>query len=773
MNKLAEGIIKLRWLIIIAVLGLTVFFGYQLKDIEIDADVINSLPDDDTTAVLYTDIGNKYGGNTMGMVIIQADNIFDTKVLEDIKQVTDTVKYIDGISTVTSLTNVIDIKGSDWGIEIGKLVDEYDLPSTKAQLDSLKHYVMSKEMYKGNIVSEDGTSTLVLFTLLDDADKQAVAKEVKEKITKLNLPEKISFGGIPMMMDDISTLLLVDMRNLIPITFIVIMLVLLISFRSARGVILPLLTASISTVWVLGIMQLSGYMLNLVSINMPVVLLAVGSAYTIHVINRVNECKEKDRRKALIIALIYIIIPVLLSGITTAFGFISFIFGAYLTMIRDFGMFTSLGVLIALLISVVFVPAFVSAFSMFKSQKALKGRMKSEDTIMGKMLLTPFSNLIVKHPKYITVIWVVVMAISIWGIFNIKTSVNFIEYLQKDDPTRITEGIIQKKFGGSIPVFVVFKGDMQSPDVLKTMIKTGDYMKEYPEIASTQSVADLIEEMNDVMGEGKKIPDEQAKIEQLWFLLDGQDIMSQLVTDDLDEGIIQSKFASAKSEDAEEFVVYMNKYIKENSTDDCQIILTGMPSVYVKLNDSLINSQLSSLLIAILMVVLIVALILRSFPKGVYAAIPIVATIIILFGFMGVTGIALDIATVLVASIALGMGIDYSIHIITHFSKKFDEVKNIDEAIKDSIMISGKAIIINVISVALGFLVLTFSHIVPIQNFGLLVALSMFGAGVGALTLLPVILILANRAKEQMYKSLNNNSKYIKNIKILKNYKKK
>ncbi len=140
----------------------------------------------------------------------------------------------------------------------------------------------------------------------------------------------------------------------------------------------------------------------------------------------------------------------------------------------------------------------------------------------------------------------------------------------------------------------------------------------------------------------------------------------------------------------------------------------------------------------------------RSFPKGIYAAIPIVATIVILFGFMGLTGIALDIATVLVASIALGMGIDYSIHIITHFSKKFDEVKNIDEAIKDSIMISGKAIIINIISVAAGFLVLTFSHIVPIQNFGLLVALSMIGAGVGALTLLPVILILYYRKKEKI-----------------------
>ena len=747
MKKFAEGIIRLRWLIIAVVIALTAFLGYQLKDIEIDSDIINSLPDDDTTAVLYTDIGNKYGGNTMGMVIIQADNIFDTKVLEDIKQVTDTVKYIDGISTVTSLTDVIDIKGSDWGIEIGKLIDEYDLPSTKAQLDSLKHRVMSKEMYKGNIVSEDGTSTLVMFTLLDDADKQAVAKEIKEKITGLNLPEKISFGGIPMMMDDVTDLMLVDLRNLIPVTFIVIMIVLLISFRSARGVILPLLTASISIVWVLGLMQLLGYKLNLVSINMPVILLAVGSAYTIHVINRINECTEKDRKKALIIALIYIITPVLLSGITTAFGFISFVFGAYLTMIRDFGIFTSVGVSFALLISVVFVPAIISALSIFKSQKALKKQKKSEDTIMGKMLLTPFSNLIVKHPKYISVAWIVLIALSVWGIFNIKTSINMAEYFQENNPTRVTEDIMQNKFGGSMPVFVVFKGDMQNPDVLKTMIKTENYMKEYPDITSTQSVADLIEEMNDVMGEGKKIPEEQAKIEQLWFLLEGQDIMSQLVTYDLDEGIIQSKFASSDSKDMEEFVVYMNEYIKENSTDNCQIALTGMPSVYVKLNNSLIRSQFSSLSIAILLVVLIVALILRSFSKGIYAAVPIVTTIVILFGFMGATGIALDIATVLVASVALGMGIDYSIHIITHFSKKFDKVKNINEAIKDSIMISGKAIIINVVSVASGFLILTFSHIVPIQNFGLLVALSMIGAGVGALTLLPVIIILANRKR--------------------------
>ncbi len=139
---------------------------------------------------------------------------------------------------------------------------------------------------------------------------------------------------------------------------------------------------------------------------------------------------------------------------------------------------------------------------------------------------------------------------------------------------------------------------------------------------------------------------------------------------------------------------------------------------------------------------------LKSFSKGVYATIPIIATIAILFGFMGFAGISLDIATVLVASIALGIGIDYSIHVITHFNHSFKETGDINKSLEDTIMISGKAIVINVVSVAAGFLVLIFSQMVPLQNFGLLVALSMVGSGLGALTLLPVILILTSRKKK-------------------------
>ncbi|OQX72123.1 MAG: hypothetical protein B6D61_15100 [Bacteroidetes bacterium 4484_249] len=166
MEKIAKAIVKLRWVIIVVVVGLTAFFGLQLKTLTINSDVISSLPDDDPVAKLYKDIGKKYGGNDMGMIVLETDDVFKTEVLEHVKQITDSLKIMEGINTVTSLTDIIDIKGEEWGIEIGKLIDEYDLPDTQSELDSLKDYVFSKDMYKGAIVSDDGTATLVMFTLL-------------------------------------------------------------------------------------------------------------------------------------------------------------------------------------------------------------------------------------------------------------------------------------------------------------------------------------------------------------------------------------------------------------------------------------------------------------------------------------------------------------------------------------------------------------------------------------------------------------------------------
>jgi len=182
MEKLINKILKFRWLIIVMVLGVTLFLGYQIPGIRINSDVISSLPDTDPDAVLLKRIGAKFGGNRMGMIILECENVFTAEVLGHINQITGTVKEIEGVSSVTSLTNIMDIKEGEDGMEIGKLVDEYDLPDSPDELSRLRERAFSKDLYKGAIVSEDGTAAIVLFSIYDDADIQIIANAVKEKV---------------------------------------------------------------------------------------------------------------------------------------------------------------------------------------------------------------------------------------------------------------------------------------------------------------------------------------------------------------------------------------------------------------------------------------------------------------------------------------------------------------------------------------------------------------------------------------------------------------
>jgi predicted RND superfamily exporter protein len=231
-SKLAELIIRLKWLIIIIVVALSLFFGYGLRYITINPDIISSLPDGDQVAHLYKQIGNEFGGNDMGIIVLETDDVFTSEVLEGIRQITDSIQFTQGISYVTSMTNIMNITSSEWGIEIGKLVDEYDLPSEQKELDELRDYVMSKEMYKGTIISDDGKATAIMFTLQPEGDKQSVAREIKTKIEEMKLPWKLYFGGLPLMMNDVNDLILNDIIWLIPVVFIFIAGVLILSFQS-------------------------------------------------------------------------------------------------------------------------------------------------------------------------------------------------------------------------------------------------------------------------------------------------------------------------------------------------------------------------------------------------------------------------------------------------------------------------------------------------------------------------------------------------------------
>jgi uncharacterized protein len=748
MEKFFNYLLKIKWLIIFLVFAITVFLAFQITHIRINSDVISALPETDKDAALIKKIGSKFGGNKTGMVIIETDNIFTAEVLGHIRQITDTLTDIDHISSVMSLTNTVDIRMEGDGLEIGKLIDEDHFPQSNEELAALKDHVLSLDNYKGTIVSADGTTAIILFSISEETNMQTVARMVQDKIEALRFPEKIYFAGSPMLLTAISSLIASDLKRLLPIAFILIVLVLYLGFRSFRGVILPLLTAVLAIIWVIGIMALAGSEMTMVTNNIPIILLAIGTAYAIHVLNRIDQVKE-DLNKAIIVALSYVAIPVILAALTTIGGFTSFVFGSYLSMIRDFGIYTALGTFFSLMLSIFFVPALISAFS-WKS-KGFKGEHNgTENSFYSRFLHEPLHNLLFKHPKRILVVWIVITAIGISGMFLIKRNVDVQNYFRKDNPTRIAEDIMTAKFGGSKPVFVLFKGDIQDPMVLNKMVEAEAYMKVNPGIEKTQSVADILLQMNEALGQGKNIPEDKDMVQQLWFLIEGNENLKSLVSEELDEALIISTFTSPENRERIAFGKYMKEFIDRNSTPECTIEITGMPFIEVAMDRSLIKSQMVSIIIAVVFVIFIVSILLRSFTSGLYAAIPIIATIIILFGVMGYTGIPLNIATVLVASIAMGIGIDYSIHVISHFNSHMKEGATISDALDETIAVSGKAIYVNVISVTAGFLVLLFSVMVPLQYFGLLTSLSMIGSGLSAMTLLPVILILAHRRKNRI-----------------------
>lgn len=748
MDRLARFIIKFRWFTIIAVIGITAVLSLQIKNLRFNPDVIKSLPDSDPDAVLLKQINEEFTVNNMGMVILQSDNIFTKECLEDLKKVTDTLSQMTGVASAISLTNVTEIRNDENGLEVGKLIDEYNFPSTPEELSALRKRVFEKGTYTGTMISKDGTAAVVIFSMSEDSDTKTMARLIKQKIGVMKLPEKVFFSGSPMLVTHISDVMISDLKKLIPIAFGLIIIILLFGFRSARGVIFPMLTTTMAILWTIGIMALGGYEMSMISSDIPVILLAVCTAYTIHVINKINQEREKDWKRATLKGLQYIILPVSLVALTTAIGFISFVFGTYLNMIRDFGIFTAIGTVFAFLLSIFFVPAIISLLpdtvrTSFARKK--EGPSKSK---MVKIYLEPMYNVVFRHPKYIMTFWGFILALSFFGIIFIQRSVDVKDYFMQNDPARQAEEIMAEKFGGSKPIFVAFEGNMQSPEVLKTMEKTELFMKQSPYVPTTQSIADLIMQLNSVMGNEKSVPDDQAMIEQLWFMLDGNDLLKQFVNDDLTKGIIISRFTSPDIKHKKEFVNKMKEFIAANSTENCKIQITGMPFVDVTLDRSLIDGQLKSVTVAILFVIIILSLILRSLITGVLASIPIMVATLFLFGIMGLTGIPLNIATVLVAAVAIGDGVGYSIHVINYFNFSYKKYQDINKAMHETMMVSGKAIVINVLSVAAGFLVLIFSNFVPLQYFGLLMALSMIGSSQVAMTLLPVILIQVFKNKK-------------------------
>jgi len=290
MKKFAEIVMKLRVPIIIICLILTAIFGYFIKDIKLDTDFINYLPPADPEVKFFKETGTKFGGNYICMIALATEDIFNYETISRVKAITSTLEKVAGVEKVISIANILDIRKTPEGLQVGKLIDR--ISSGIDELRALKNYTLSKSMCTGSLVSDDGKITVIVVRLEEAASRDVLAKEIKKIVREMNIKEKVYFAGFPMVMDYTGMSILKDMSHLISVVIVVVVITLFLTFRSFRGVVLPLVTVGMCTVWTVGLMALTHTPLTMISAIMPVVLIATGTAYGIHMINKYNHDED-------------------------------------------------------------------------------------------------------------------------------------------------------------------------------------------------------------------------------------------------------------------------------------------------------------------------------------------------------------------------------------------------------------------------------------------------------------------------------------------------
>lgn len=595
MNRLSKIIIKYRWVVIGLITAATIFFGWRASKIGLNADFSTYLNQNNPLVERYNRIGKVFGSNSIGVALISSKDIFSEESLQIIKKLTNAYSNIDGIKYVTSLTNVVDFKKTEWGLEVGKLFNKEIIPQSKKEIKDLKNYVMNKDRFVGNLISSDGTISAIILKFDKSKGKSEITTSIKinETTDKIlaSIPRssnvKVYFGGMPFLVFNMTTLITDNFTVLTPLMILFLVLVLFLGLRHWAGVVFPMLVVLISIIWTTGIMNLIGLKFNLLTGIMPVILLALGSADGIHLLKRYFEIRRKGTSAvdAAIGTYTEMGVPILLTTITTMVGFSSLVISDF-SVIKEFGLLTALGMLIALLTTTTLLPALLSF--------GIKPPKVKEKKATGSMM-NKFGLLIYNHPLAIILSGGLIVVVSIFAIPLINKDVDWTLCLQKGSNPYHAEMLLREKFGGSLPVDLVVDGDLKDPAVLHMMRLLEQKLESIPRLSKSQSIASIIAEMNNVMNDRYSIPNQRQGVSNLWLLIEGKNMMDQITAKKNKEALLSAKLDTWHTEYLVKAVDSVESFLKTIPKEIAVIDLSKVPynikSKFIKLKqDEIYNS---------------------------------------------------------------------------------------------------------------------------------------------------------------------------------------
>ncbi len=752
--RFSSFIIRYRKSILILSIALALIGGILGMGIRINPDILSYLPASDPVAALNEHVSVTYGGSQLALLALEYPDAFAPEPQAELGRLSRALTEVEGILSVTSLATIVDIRRTEDGFQ----VDDLALAPESADPAAFKAYVLSKEQYRGRLVSEDGTTLAIVCRLDEEAPKDQVAQGIKAAVAASGIGGRVRYAGLPFQLLEISSIVLDDIIKLGPIAAALIALALALSFRSLRGVLIPLASVAISIAMTIGTMRVAGVDFSVISNIIPVVILAAGSAYAIHVMTAFDErgagLGAPPERSAA--ALSSVILPVFLAALTTIVGFVSFLFGSYLTMIRDFGFFSALGILLSFVLSISLAPAILSMLKPRRGAGPMKpgagsraGAAPHGSAAPGRIARS-YAKALGKRGFRIGIaaLFAVLALLLAAGIPKVRREVDILSYFNADTEIHAAEVTMKEKFGGSVSLQIVTRGDIKDPAVLGAMKAMAAEISGLEGVSAPSSIVELVEELNWAVAGERAIPATRDEVAQLWFLLEGRPEIGQLVAPDCDEAIITATYRDQDSGKVARIVKAVDEASVRLGSGAVSFAQCGSAALYHRIDEGMIRSLFASLGFGVLAMLVCDVFLMGSLAGGLIGVVPVVFTLFALFGLMGWAGLPLDVATVLIGSISLGMGIDYSIHYIHRFREERQRQGDPVAAAAAALAGSGTAIAINVATVSVGFLALLAGNLLPLRRFGALVAYTMVVSGGVSLTLLPALLLAFPKAFE-------------------------
>jgi len=756
MKTFAKFVIRFGLLFIILNIGITAYLASQLPKLKINNETETFIPDDHPSQVLNRHLKKTFGDNNMMILAIEAKKgtIYQKSILKKIIALTDELETIDNVEDVTSLANVKNIIGTEDGMEVKPIFDIYEEIDDDV-LENIKKVLHSWSFYEGSMISTDDRSTIIIIEFPKFADiktKAALHSDLIKLMDGFSFDEaNLYLAGKPVAEVEMGRFMQQDMKLLIPFVLAVIVVVLFLSFRSFLGVVLPLCCIIMATINCMGMMSLLGIELSIMGTIIPVVLVAIGSAYSIHVIHHffIELKSGMSAKEAVVKTFERVGLSVLLAGLTTMAGFGSLGMSAVVP-IRDFGIFVALGTGVALIVALTFIPPVLILLSRFEPAIESGASEKDKHTGINRLMFLVTQSILSKN-KLVVIFSVILVLVSILSSLRLESYTDVLSMFPPESRLKQANDWINKNITGTTSISVIITGEKDSikePAVLTQIEGLQRHIEDkYPFISKSVSLADFVKRMNFSMNANKvefeTIPSTKELVAQFLLLYstsgDPDDFDPYVDYDYKEARVI---FQSKKSRTLETNLVLQEilDYSREHFDSNLKVQVSGQPTITKALNNLIITGQIMSVIASIAIVFTLMTYIYRSIIGGLLSILPLTLSIIVNFGLMPLIGIPLDIGTAIFSSIAVGVGIDYAIHYINNSRLEAGSHSDIDSLYVHTAINSGTAIIFNALAVSLGFLILTFSNFAPLVRMGLLVSITMVVSSLGSIVLIPAFL---------------------------------